>query len=192
MDLRARHRQTTRTLILQAANAAFAADGFEAVTFDRVAADAGVSRRTVFRYFPTKEDLFFAPRAARLVGFERALAGEGPPWPRVRAALLAQAAATQADRETVLAEHRIVASTRSLAAADLEMDQRWERAIARALDPMGTAAAEQLAGALMGIIRAVLAQWYATDGTTDLVAAGVAALARLEAGFDLHHAPESP
>ncbi|MFT4628381.1 MAG: AcrR family transcriptional regulator [Myxococcota bacterium] len=189
MDLRTRHRRTTRTLIAEAAAEAFARDGFDAVTIDAVAVDAGVSRRTVFRYFATKEDLFFAGRAERLAAFEASLAGDGPPWPRVRDALLGMAAAYLADRDAVLAEHLAVAATRSLSAADLAMDQRWEAAIAKALEPRGLEVADQLAGALMGIIRAVLTQWYATGASTDLVAGGRRALSRLEAGFGLSEAP---
>jgi AcrR family transcriptional regulator len=41
----------------------FAAQGFRSVTFDDIAAAAGVSARTLFRYFPTKEDF--------LLGFPR-------------------------------------------------------------------------------------------------------------------------
>ena len=37
----------------------FAEHGFDAVTVDQVAAAADVAKKTVFNYFPTKEDLVF-------------------------------------------------------------------------------------------------------------------------------------
>src|SRR5712691_10730101 len=48
----------------------FVTRGFDHVTVAEVAAAAGVSEKTVFNYFPTKEDLFFdevPERQARLV-----------------------------------------------------------------------------------------------------------------------------
>lgn len=47
-----------RQAIVQAAIAAFRAHGFEATSMDRIAADAGVSKRTVYNHFPSKDALF--------------------------------------------------------------------------------------------------------------------------------------
>jgi TetR/AcrR family transcriptional regulator, regulator of autoinduction and epiphytic fitness len=47
-----------RAAIVQAAIAEFRANGFEATSMDRVAATAGVSKRTVYNHFPSKDDLF--------------------------------------------------------------------------------------------------------------------------------------
>ncbi|MCD9007064.1 TetR/AcrR family transcriptional regulator [Luteimonas sp. XNQY3] len=44
--------------ILEAAVAEFRAAGFEATTMDRIAAAAGVSKRTVYNHFPSKDALF--------------------------------------------------------------------------------------------------------------------------------------
>ena len=44
--------------ILDAAVAEFRAAGFEATTMDRIAAAAGVSKRTVYNHFPSKDALF--------------------------------------------------------------------------------------------------------------------------------------
>ena len=47
-----------RAAIVQAAIAEFRANGFDATSMDRVAATAGVSKRTVYNHFPSKDDLF--------------------------------------------------------------------------------------------------------------------------------------
>lgn len=44
--------------ILRAAIAEFLGNGYEATSMDRVAASAGVSKRTVYNHFPSKEALF--------------------------------------------------------------------------------------------------------------------------------------
>jgi AcrR family transcriptional regulator len=58
--LRERKKQQTRQLIYETAWRLFAERGFEAVTVAEVARTADFSEVTVFNYFPTKEDLFFA------------------------------------------------------------------------------------------------------------------------------------
>jgi AcrR family transcriptional regulator len=57
--LRERKKRLTREAIAAAAIELFKARGFESVTVAEVAAAADVSEKTVFNYFPTKEDLVF-------------------------------------------------------------------------------------------------------------------------------------
>jgi len=47
-----------REAIIQAAITEFRANGFEITSMDRIAATAGVSKRTVYNHFPSKEELF--------------------------------------------------------------------------------------------------------------------------------------
>lgn len=47
-----------RQAILAAAAGQFRAHGYEATSVDSIAAAAGVSKRTVYNHFPSKEDLF--------------------------------------------------------------------------------------------------------------------------------------
>jgi TetR/AcrR family transcriptional regulator, regulator of autoinduction and epiphytic fitness len=49
-----------RTAIVTAATAAFLRHGYEAASMDAIAADAAVSKRTVYNHFPSKRDLFRA------------------------------------------------------------------------------------------------------------------------------------
>lgn len=47
-----------REAIVAAAIAEFRAHGFEVTSMDKIAATAGVSKRTVYNHFPSKEELF--------------------------------------------------------------------------------------------------------------------------------------
>ncbi|ROM52525.1 TetR family transcriptional regulator [Pseudomonas poae] len=47
-----------REAIIAAAIAEFRANGFEVTSMDKIAATAGVSKRTVYNHFPSKEELF--------------------------------------------------------------------------------------------------------------------------------------
>ena len=58
-DLRSRKRVAMRQHISDTATRLFADRGFDAVTVDEIAVSADVGRKTVFNYFPRKEDLFF-------------------------------------------------------------------------------------------------------------------------------------
>ncbi|MYM23066.1 TetR family transcriptional regulator [Duganella sp. FT135W] len=47
-----------RQAIVEAAIAEFRASGFETTSMDKIAATAGVSKRTVYNHFPSKDELF--------------------------------------------------------------------------------------------------------------------------------------
>jgi TetR/AcrR family transcriptional regulator of autoinduction and epiphytic fitness len=47
-----------REAIIDAAIVEFRASGFEATSMDKIAATAGVSKRTVYNHFPSKDELF--------------------------------------------------------------------------------------------------------------------------------------
>ncbi|MDJ0847135.1 MAG: TetR/AcrR family transcriptional regulator [Myxococcota bacterium] len=68
-------RERSRARIIEAARSLFAEHGFETVSMDDVAAEARVSRTTVFNHFPTKQALLEGVTERILEGYEELLAG---------------------------------------------------------------------------------------------------------------------
>ncbi len=66
--------ERTRTALRDAALARFVRDGFDATSVADIAADAGVSERTFYRYFADKYEVLLVDYEARLDWFRRALA----------------------------------------------------------------------------------------------------------------------
>jgi AcrR family transcriptional regulator len=76
--LRARKKRAAREAIATTARRLFAERGYDAVTVAEVAAAADVSEKTVFNYFPTKEDLAFAGREEGIAQLAADLADRAP------------------------------------------------------------------------------------------------------------------
>lgn len=88
------HKQATRSALRAAAGRLFAQRGYEKTTIRDVAREAGVTERTVYRYFEGKEDLFAAQALAWIEAVRVAIAArpeDEPPLVAVRAALFALA-----------------------------------------------------------------------------------------------------
>lgn len=82
---------TTHAAIERAAFGLFAAHGFEATTLDMIAEEIGVSRRTVTRYYPSKNDIPWGQFDRTLDQFRallRATEAEAPLWQRVHQAVV--------------------------------------------------------------------------------------------------------
>ena len=77
MGLRESKKLHTRQEIADRAMGLFAKRGFDHVTVAEVAAAAEVSEKTVYNYFPTKEDLFFDEVPAREAALVAAITGRG-------------------------------------------------------------------------------------------------------------------
>lgn len=58
-SLRDKHKSQTRRALRDAALKLFASQGYDATTTEEIAERAGVSTRTFFRYFPTKEHVLY-------------------------------------------------------------------------------------------------------------------------------------
>jgi TetR/AcrR family transcriptional regulator, regulator of mycofactocin system len=71
----------TRVRVERAALDLFTSRGFEKVTSDEVADAAGISRRTFFRYYPTKADAVWGDFAGHVARLEGLLAATDPARP---------------------------------------------------------------------------------------------------------------
>jgi AcrR family transcriptional regulator len=72
--LRERKKAKRRLALHEAAVGLFEKHGYDATTVAQIAAAAGVSPRTFFSYFPTKEAALFAPLDDAITGLEAAFA----------------------------------------------------------------------------------------------------------------------
>jgi AcrR family transcriptional regulator len=79
-SLRERKKVQTRQAIRSAAYRLFAAHGYDATPVDRIAEEADVSPSTVFRYFPTKEDIVLTDEYDQLMADELRGRPPGEPW----------------------------------------------------------------------------------------------------------------
>lgn len=173
-----------REALVQAARALFRARGFEATTIDEIAAAAGVSRRTFFRHFATKDAVVFPRADARIATFTRLLRPrrDEARWDAVRRAVLDMAGEFSRHADELLLQQELIASSPALMARELEVDRRWEEALFMALrDPArpDDLRARVLAGALLGAMRAALRAWFDGEGKQDLGVLGARALEAL-------------
>jgi AcrR family transcriptional regulator len=170
--LRQRKKQQTRHAIADTAWRLFIDRGFDAVTVADVARGADVSEGTVFNYYPTKEDLFYArmetfeaelldavreraPDESFLTAFGRFLLGM----------LEARGLLASTDEETgdrLVAVTRVITASPALLAREQQIFDRYTASLA-ALMSKETGIAEGdveswvAANALMGVHRGLLA-----------------------------------
>lgn len=189
MNLHERNRLRNREHIGNVALEVFLKNGFEETRVEVVAEAAGVSRRTFFRYFPTKEAAFFAPSEARMAIFKDLLAKDRDilsGYDRVRRACIAMADHFTKERDEMLIFHQCIAASRHLIAYELQLDVVWEGLFYETLlegseDPQKMLASRIWASALLGAIRSATREWFKTGATTDLVQTAHEAFDLLEA-----------
>ena len=93
-------RQATRDALRKVAVARFAERGFDHVTAAEVAEEVGVTERTFYRHFPTKESVLFQDYETRLDWLAGALASR-PPTESIFDSVLAAASTFPYDMEIV-------------------------------------------------------------------------------------------
>lgn len=195
--LRERKKRRTREAISDSAIELFIAEGFDNVPVTRVAAAADVSRRTLFAYFPAKEDLVvhrFADHEMESARVVRARPAGRRPLAELRAHFLAALRARDPitginDGPEITALFRLVLETPSLAARMLRFKATGEHALAAALrdtadltEPTASLSAAQI----------MAVQWSLAMENHRRVAAGAGsgaayryAVKAAERGFDL-------
>ncbi|WP_344339637.1 helix-turn-helix domain-containing protein, partial [Kitasatospora putterlickiae] len=143
--LRARRRAETQRLIQSHAVRLFTERGYDATAVTDVAEAAGVSPMTVYRHFPTKEDLVLAGQDADLVAARIAASPAGRPLAhRIGRALIGAAAELTgdggeltADGRFLLARLRLMITTPALRARHLDNQYALQQTIVAALGDVG-------------------------------------------------------
>ncbi|MGW0995047.1 TetR/AcrR family transcriptional regulator [Streptomyces sp. NPDC002520] len=194
MGLRERKKRRMYQEVSDTAVRLFLEKGFDAVSVAEVAAAAGISKPTLFRYFPTKEDLVLHRIADHESEAARVVAGAEQPMEALRRNFLE--GLERCDPVTglnahpaVLAFHRLLYGTPALVARAYSFQERSEAALAEALG--GGLDARLAAGQIIAVQRILaMDNWRriaagedVEDVRPDAVAAAERAFGRLAAGL---------
>lgn len=188
VDWRAEKKAATKHAIQDHALRLFVEKGYDATTVEEIAAAAGVSHMTFFRYFPRKEEVVEYDEYDPLL--EDLIAARPPdeaPITAVHNALrvgLQQVLST--DREALLIRTRLILDNPVLRSRNLVAQDTTRDLFARALARRGGLAEPDLAAtvqasAALGAIAPALTAW-AEDGEADLIALIDSAFTALESG----------
>jgi AcrR family transcriptional regulator len=136
MGLRARKKAQLREAIEREGLRLFATHGFDGTTVDAIAEACNVSAATVFRYFPTKEDILFASAARngdKLVELLAQQPEDLKPAAALYRALSALCSEYAGNKANVAKNLRMVENSISLRARKAQWQQRWERSVVEEL-----------------------------------------------------------
>lgn len=183
--LRERKKQATRDALVVAALERFSTDGFEATTVEEIASAAGVSPRTFFRYFRTKDDVVLGEHQRRMATMrERLAASSGTdPLTDALAAVRAYVDDLEHHRWSLQALHQLSATTPAVAArlqgqhADLaDAIHAFFRARRRRLVPGRDLEARVAANVIAGAVLGAVDEWLTGEVTQPLRPMAEAAL----------------
>ena len=188
-----RRRSTTGDHITNVALDLFAERGFDDVSVDDVARAAGIGRRTLFRYYPTKNAIPWGDFDAHLEHLRNLLhhvPADTPTSVALRSTLLA----FNSFDETETAHHRqrmrVILETAALQAHSMTMYAGWRSVVADFVARrLGLAATDLIprttAWSMLGVALSAYENWLADESTSlqaalgrafDTVNAGLAAL----------------
>lgn len=169
-DWRQRKKAATRDRIHACALQLFREQGYDATTVEQIAAAAGVSHMTFFRYFPTKEDVALADSYDPLIAV--LLAQTPAAWPltqRIHAALLQGLAQVyDTGRDALLAQSKLIVSTPVLRERLWADQMATQRLILQALDPRPSFQARVIVAACLAAATTAVLTWVEGNGTPEL------------------------
>jgi AcrR family transcriptional regulator len=173
-----RTRQLASQEILETALRLFTEQGYDETTIAQIAREAGVSQRTLFRYFGTKEDLLggnqnrFGQVLTDTISEQPAETGV---WEALRAGVAA-ALALHDSREQALERFRLLHNTPSLRAGWLEKRLRFQEDLLPLVEArMGVAVgsanprARAVIATALACLDAASMAWVGNDGTGDIM-----------------------
>ena len=130
--LRERKRRLLQREIIELALRHITDHGYDTSTVDEIAHAAGVSRRTFFRYFPTKEDVvigYFDEIGSDLRAALAARPADEPPLIAIRRTFTQMLERHGTDRDLVLTLCQLTEHTPALRARQVDKQDRWRSAI---------------------------------------------------------------
>ncbi|MFD1938603.1 MULTISPECIES: TetR family transcriptional regulator [Nonomuraea] len=176
VSLTQRKRQLVSDELTQAALNLLTRKGFDAVTVDEIVAAAGVSRRTFFRYFASKEDVvvqFLAEMGAGMRAELAARPSEEPPSAALRHTVRVSVNACAGHADRALRVVQLILGTPTLLARFLERQTQWreeltvELARRLELDPATDMYPQLAAGMALNAFDTVLQRWSDSGGSED-------------------------
>jgi AcrR family transcriptional regulator len=169
---REQRRQSVRERLERAGLDLFQRQGYERTTVRDIAAAAGLSPRTFFRHFGSKENVVFAeaePELRRLVDHVSGQPSDLGRGDVARQAVVAFAADMQANRDRILAQVTLILQTPSLRRRGLEHQARWSVEVAQGLAfregrPEPSMEDRALAATAIGALNAATVTWAMAAG----------------------------
>jgi AcrR family transcriptional regulator len=190
-NLRERQKAETQRMIHSQAMRLFTEHGYDGTTVNDVARAAGVSTMTVYRHFPTKEDLVLYDQYDPLIAAHVAARPAGEPVVRRIGRTLVETTRTVVDgsspeKDLLLARLRLMIDTPALRARHLDSQYATQKAIVDALlgdapDPEEEFRTWVAASTCLAAMHVALTRWAQEDGRSDLPSLIAAAL---KAAFD--------
>jgi AcrR family transcriptional regulator len=171
--LRERKKAETRRSIQEHALRLFLEKGYDATTVEEIAAAAGVSHMTFFRYFPSKpavvENDEYDPMIAEMIRARPA--GEPPLTAIARALTGAMRRMPPSEMSTVLTRAQLILGVPALRARQIESQEATRALFAGAIEGRGDTTPferEVIGGVALTALTVAINTWAAGNGTVDL------------------------